>query len=93
MLGTTVQDKALIAMWERRAELVGFAAVMEGVRNAAAGLQGRALSGPHAYEQIPEIVERSKLRVANFFADFNERLKTVPFVPGNRSRRLTSQRW
>jgi glutathione S-transferase len=69
-------------MWERRAELDGFAAVMEGVRNAAAGLKGRALSGPHAYEQIPEIVERSKLRVANFFADFNERLKTVPFVAG-----------
>ncbi|MBB5463120.1 glutathione S-transferase family protein [Paraburkholderia sp. Cpub6] len=83
LLGTTPQEKALIAMWERRAELDGFAAVMEGVRNAVAGLKGRALSGPHAYEQIPEIVERSKLRVANFFADFNERLKTVPFVAGD----------
>lgn len=82
LLGTTPQEKALIAMWERRAELDGFAAVMEGVRNAVAGLKGRALSGPHAYEQIPEIVERSKLRVANFFADFNEHLKTVPFVAG-----------
>jgi glutathione S-transferase len=83
LLGTTPQQKALIAMWERRAELDGFAAVMEGVRNAVAGLKGRALSGPHAYEQIPEIVERSKLRVSNFFADFNERLKTVPFVAGD----------
>lgn len=82
LLGTTPQEKALVTMWERRAELDGFAAVMEGVRNAVAGLKGRALSGPHAYEQIPEIVERSKLRVANFYADFNERLKTVPFVAG-----------
>ncbi|SAK84969.1 glutathione S-transferase domain-containing protein [Caballeronia glebae] len=82
LLGATPQQKALIAMWERRAELDGIAAVMEGVRNAVAGLKGRALSGPHAYKQIPEIVERSKLRVANFFADFNERLKTVPFVAG-----------
>ena len=82
LLGTTPKVKALIAMWERRAELDGFSAVMEGVRNAVAGLKGRALSGPHAYEQIPEIVERSKLRVANFFADFNEHLKTVPFVAG-----------
>ena len=56
---------------------------MEGVRNAVAGLKGRALSGPHAYEQIPEIVERSQLRVANFFADFNDRLKQVPFVAGD----------
>ncbi|MGF6701245.1 glutathione S-transferase [Paraburkholderia sp. MM5496-R1] len=60
LLGTTPQEKALIAMWERRAELDGFAAVMEGVRNAVAGLKGRALSGPHAYEQIPEIARRSQ---------------------------------
>lgn len=83
LLGTTPTTKALVTMWERRAELDGFSAVMEGVRNAVAGLKGRALSGPHGYEQIPEIVERSKLRVANFFADFNDRLKTVPFVAGD----------
>jgi len=40
-LGTTPKDKGLIAMWERRAELEGFAAVMEGVRNRIAGLKGR----------------------------------------------------
>ncbi|HDR9497121.1 TPA: glutathione S-transferase [Burkholderia cepacia] len=83
LLGTTPTTKALVTMWERRAELDGFSAVMEGVRNAVAGLKGRALSGPHAYEQIPEIVERSKLRVAHFFSDFNDRLKTVPFVAGD----------
>ncbi|QGZ58418.1 glutathione S-transferase [Paraburkholderia acidiphila] len=83
LLGTTPREKALISMWERRAELDGFSAVMEGVRNAVAGLKGRALSGPHAYDQIPEIVERSKQRVANFFADFNDRLGTVPFVAGD----------
>lgn len=83
LLGTTAESKALVAMWERRAELDGFAPVMEGVRNAVAGLKGRALSGPHAYEQIPEMVERSKQRVANFFADFNVRLETVRFVAGD----------
>jgi len=83
LLCTTATSKALVAMWERRAELDGFAPVMEGVRNAAPGLKGRALSGPHAYDQIPELVERSKHRVVNFFADFNERLKTVRFVAGD----------
>jgi hypothetical protein len=34
--------------------------------NAAAGLKGRALSGPHDYDQIPELVERIKRRVADF---------------------------
>jgi hypothetical protein len=32
----------------RRAELEGFAAVMEGVRNATAGLRDRAISGTMA---------------------------------------------
>jgi glutathione S-transferase len=82
LLGTSAKTKALATMWERRAELDGFAPVMEGVRNAVAGLKGRALSGPHAYEQIPDLVERSKQRVANFYADFNERLASVPFVAG-----------
>lgn len=83
LLGTATKTRALVAMWERRAELDGFAPVMEGVRNAVAGLKGRALSGPHAYEQIPELVERSKQRVTNFFADFNARLASVPFVAGD----------
>src|ERR1700726_2576514 len=59
-------------------------AVMESVRNKIAGLKGRAIAGPHDYEQIPALVERSVLRVKNFFADFNERLGEVPFVAGER---------
>jgi glutathione S-transferase len=84
LLGTTPKEKGLIAMWERRAELEGFAAVMEGVRNKIAGLKGRAIAGPHDYEQIPALVERSVLRVKNFLADLNERLGQVPFVAGER---------
>jgi glutathione S-transferase len=42
LLGTTPKEKAIVAMWDRRAELEGFAVVMEGVRNAIAGLKGRA---------------------------------------------------
>jgi glutathione S-transferase len=66
------------------AELEGFAAVMEAIRNAAPGLKSRAIAGPHDYEQIPELAERGKLRVKNFFADFDARLGEVPFVAGQR---------
>ena len=72
-----------LAAWERRAELEGFAAVMEGVRNAAERLKGRAIAGPHDYDQIPALVERSKLRVKDFYADLNARLTEDPFVAGN----------
>jgi glutathione S-transferase len=82
LLGTTPKDKALVTMWERRAELEGFAAVMEGVRNAAPRLSGRAIAGPHDYAQIPELVERSKRRVADFYGDMDARLTEAAFTAG-----------
>lgn len=84
LLGETAKEKALVTMWERRAELEGFAVVMEAIRNSAAGLKGRAIAGPHDYEQIPELAERSKLRVKNFFADLDDRLHEASFVAGQR---------
>ncbi len=84
LLGTTPREKGLITMWERRVELDGFAAVMEGIRNKVPGLKGRAIAGPYDYEQIPALVERSVLRVTNFFTDLNERLGDAPFIAGER---------
>jgi glutathione S-transferase len=82
LLGATPRDKGLIVMWERFAELEGFAPVMEGVRNKAERLKGRAIAGPHGYEQIPGLVDRGVLRVKNFLNDLNVRLEQVPFVAG-----------
>jgi len=82
LLGTTAKGRSLVAMWDRRVEQEGFASVMEAVRNAAPRLKGRAIAGPHDYEQIEPLVERSRKRIANFYADFNARLADVPFVAG-----------
>jgi glutathione S-transferase len=84
LFGATPKTMALVTMWERRVELEGFASVMEAVRNAAPGLKSRAIAGPHDYEQIPALVERSKQRVRNFYADFNARLADVAFVAGDK---------
>jgi glutathione S-transferase len=84
LFGTNAKEKALITMWERRVELEGFASVMEAIRNVLPGLQGRAIAGPHDYEQIPALVERSKQRVANFYSDLEARLSEVSFVAGDR---------
>jgi len=83
LFGATPQARARAAMWERRVELEGFAAVMEAVRNAVPGLKSRAIAGPHDYEQIPALAERSRQRVGNFYADFNARLADVPFMAGD----------
>src|ERR1700726_4080258 len=53
-------------------------------RNAAAGLKGHAIAGPDGCEQIPALIERSKQRVANFYTDFEARLKDVEVVAGDR---------
>ncbi|MEJ0023084.1 MAG: glutathione S-transferase [Alphaproteobacteria bacterium] len=82
LLGATPKEKALITMWERRMELEGFLPTMEAVRNAAPGLKGRAIAGPHAYAQIPELVERSKQRIRDFYADLDGRLAVSHFVAG-----------
>ena len=84
LLGDTSKDKGLVVMWERFAELEGFAPVMEGVRNKTERLKGHAIAGPHGYEQIPELVDRSMLRVKNFLTDLNGRIEQVSFVAGER---------
>jgi glutathione S-transferase len=56
---------------------------MEDVRNAIPGLRGRAIAGPHDYDQIPAIVDRSKLRLKNFYADLDVRLTEASFVAGD----------
>ena len=83
LLGVTPKTKALVTMWERRVEIEGFTSVMEAVRNAVPGLKSRAIAGPHDYDQIRALVERSKQRVSNFYADFNARLADVPFIAGD----------
>jgi glutathione S-transferase len=83
LLGATPKTKAEVAMWDRRVEQEGFASVMEAVRNAVPALKSRAIAGPHDYEQIPALVERSKARVLNFYADFNVRLAGVRFMAGD----------
>ena len=60
LLGETAKEKAQVSMWERRAELGGFAVVMEAIRNSVPGLKSRAIAGPHDYEQISELAERSQ---------------------------------
>jgi glutathione S-transferase len=41
------------------------------------------LLGPYDYDQIPALVERSKLHVKGFCADLDTRLAEVPSAAGN----------
>jgi glutathione S-transferase len=82
LMGRNAADKALVTMWQRRAERDGFYAVMEAFRNATPGLKGRALPGPDDYDQIPALAERGRVRVQRFLASMDARLARNEFVAG-----------
>ena len=84
LMGESPEEKALIAAWQREVERNGFYAVMEAFRNTVPGLKGRALPGPHDYEQIPALADRGRLRVSHFYEQMNSRLADNEFVAGPR---------
>jgi glutathione S-transferase len=84
LIGASPQERALVTALNRQIERDGFLAAMDALRNTAKGLKGRALPGPHDYEQIPELAERGRARIANFFRDMDARLAGRAFVAGTR---------
>lgn len=83
LMGSTPQEKAVIEMWNHHMEVDGFMAGSEALRNYAKGMKGRALTGPHDYEQIPELAARGKTRLTNFFADLDQRLGDSAYIAGD----------
>jgi len=84
LIGSTPLERAAVTALNRQIERDGFLAAMDAFRNTAKGLKGRALPGPHDYEQIPELAERGRTRVENFFRAMDARLADREFVAGDR---------
>lgn len=80
LLGTTPEEKGLIANWNTRAELEGFWPLADALRNRTKGMIGRAISGPTHYEQIPALADRGQARAIEFFEMLNERLGESEYV-------------
>jgi glutathione S-transferase len=84
LIGTTPRERATVTALNRQIERDGFFAAMDALRNAAKGLKGRALPGPHDYEQIPELAERGRARLGHFARDMDGHLAGREFVAGSR---------
>jgi len=84
LIGKTPQERAVVTALNRQIERDGLSAAMDALRNTAKGLKGRALPGPHDYEQIPELAARGRARIENFFRDVDARLASRTFVAGER---------
>jgi len=80
LTGSNAKERAVIAMWQREMDVNGFSAIGECFRNSAKRLRNRALTGPVDYEQIPELAERGRRRVRQFFAELDHRLADRDYV-------------
>jgi glutathione S-transferase len=83
MLGTTPEEKGLIASWNARIEFEGFAPVADAFRNRTKGMVNRAITGPTGYDQIPELAERGYARGLEFFDALNARLGESEYIAGS----------
>ena len=83
LLGATPQQRARIHDRDHWVEMNGLLAVMEGFRNAAAGMKDRALSGQRPVAQIPELAERGRQRFDWFMHDLDAMLSHSRYVAGD----------
>jgi len=84
LMGGTAEERARVSMWNAKVEQQGLWAMADAFRNAAKGLKNRAVTGPEAYPQIPELAERGRLRVLQFFKRLDAQLASSRFVAGDR---------
>ncbi len=84
LMGETPQQRGVIADLQWHIEMNGFMAMAEFLRNSAPTMKGRALTGPHDYDQIPELADRGKLRVQRFLEEIDQVIGNKPYVAGDR---------
>jgi glutathione S-transferase len=63
LLGTTPLEKALVASWDHKLYNMIMAAVADALRNGTPNFANRAIPGPLDVAQIPELVQRGKMRL------------------------------
>ena len=83
LMGTGSLERAQVLMWNAKVEQLGLWAMADAFRNAAKGLKGRAVPGPESYEQIPELAERGRRRVTQFFHRLDGQLADHRYVAGD----------
>ena len=82
LMGQSALEQALVSMWNSKIEQNGLAALAETLRNRAQGMQDRALPGPLNLAQIPQLVDRGRIRTEAFFDRLDGQLKDNAFITG-----------
>lgn len=83
LMGHSPESRARVTMWNTKIEQQGLLAMADAFRNSAKGLSDRAVTGVEPYPQIPELAERGRARVLQFFKRLDEQLAGKDFVAGD----------
>lgn len=83
LMGVGAEEKAAVMMWNAICEMQGGMAIAEALRNSNLAMKGRALPGPHDYEQIPELAARGLARIEVFFETLEARLQQSRWLAGD----------
>ena len=83
LFGRDARERALAIMWNAKIEQQGLAAIADLFRNRSKAFQNRALPGPVAFEQIPALIERGRIRAEHFLDRMNAQLADNRFMIGD----------
>jgi len=83
LIGRNALERGQVIDLDSRIEFEGIHAVAEAFRNKARAFANNALTGPHAYAQIPQLAERGRERVGHFFDWLESHLSDRKFVAGD----------
>jgi glutathione S-transferase len=85
LMGTNARDKAIVEMWERRANEEGMLPASELFRNTHPQFAERGLPGAaDAIPAIPTLRDGGRSRPERFFVKFDRQLADNTFVAGER---------
>jgi glutathione S-transferase len=80
LMGTSAADQALVLMWNNIVEQQGMYSIAEVLRNWSPGFANRAFPGNTDYAQMPELIERGRKRMEQFFDLIENRLQGRSFL-------------
>jgi glutathione S-transferase len=83
LFGRSDRQRARVLMWNVKVEQQGLTSVADAFRNSARGLVNRATTGPVSYAQIPELAERGRERIRQFFVKLDAQLENNEFLAGD----------
>ena len=83
LYGRTAEESALVESQNHLIQMNGIMAGGEAFRNSSPNFKNRAISGPHAYAQIPELAERGLQRIDNLFEDLDKHFANQQFLVGD----------